>query len=220
MTESSDTSVGPHRGRGERLRAFLERLAPIPNEEWAYVAPRLSERVFRRGEHLQREGRAVTSLYFMLEGAVRVYLLDRDGRERVRSLLFAERLAGAYYEGVLADRPSTINIEALETTRVLVFPPRMLVALYERHACWDRVGRRIAELAYVEKEEKEHRLRLLSPEEHYRFLVAKRSPLVTRAPLRHLASYLGIRPETLSRIRRRAQARAAGAEGTQDRAAS
>jgi CRP-like cAMP-binding protein len=185
------------------LRALLESFGPIPASEWRFVEPFLVERSFARGNHLQRAGSAVTNLYFIVDGLVRNYLLDADGDERTTGFRFSGDLAGDYSAAVVTRGPGMRNIDALRTSRVIVFPSSLLLALYERHACWERVGRGILERDNLTKEEKESRFRRFTPDEHYRHLLVHKPHLASQVPLKHLASYLGIRPETLSRIRRR-----------------
>ena len=179
--------------------------SPIPDEEWAYVVPHLRRHHFARGEHLSWEGRASDRIHFVWRGSVRAYYLA-DGREMTRSFVFEGRFAA----GVMSDgRPAHVSKQALEATDTVSLPASLLPELYARHRCWERIGRRIAEEDWINKEEKELRFRLYTPEEHYAVLLAAGSLMTRRVPLRHLASYLGITPETLSRIRGRMARRAA-----------
>ena len=75
--------------------------------------------------------------------------------------------------------------------------------LATRHAVWRELSLRIAERELAHKIDKELRIRTLTPEQRYTELVRSNSYLVHRVPQYHLASYLGIAPETLSRIRAR-----------------
>lgn len=187
----------------DRLRAAVERFAPVPQDEWEWFATHLRPHHFRRGEHLLREGSVARRMYFILRGSTRTYYLT-DGREMTRNFTFEGRFAGS---SVLAGRAAHVSIQALEPTDVLGFPGDLLSVMYDRHRCWERIGRCIAEMYWLEKEEKELRFRSHTPEEHYRLLVARGSLMTRRVPLRHLASYLGVAPETLSRIRARIAAR-------------
>ena len=194
--------------RFDALRVMLESFSPMPAGEWRIFESQLAERMFRRGEHLQRAGRPVTHLYFIADGLVRNYLLDSDGEERATGFVFSGELAGDYSSAVVTRSSAAINVDALRNTRAFAFPPTLLLSLYERHACWDRMGRAIVEREVAKREDRERRFRGFTPEEHYHYLLAHKPRLPSQIPLRHLASYLGIRPETLSRIRRRAKGQA------------
>ena len=184
----------------DRLRGVLELHASIPDAEWEFALPHLRRHRFARGEHLGWEGRVSEHVHFIVRGAVRAYYLDESGRERVRSFAFEGRFAG----GSLMDgRPAYVSVQALEPTDTVSIPMRLIPVLYDRHPCWERIGRRRAEQDWINKEEKELRFRMYTPEQHYRLLVEAGSLMTRRVPLRHLASYLGVTPETLSRIRRR-----------------
>jgi CRP-like cAMP-binding protein len=185
----------------QMLRAACAVLAEIPEAEWRYFWSQTRRRDFASREHLVREGRPTTAIHFIVSGLVRMYY-NRDGRELVRGFDFESRWAAAY-ESVLTDEPSTFSIETLEPTRTISFSGQSLRTLYDRHPCWDRFGRRILEAQWIRQSDKARRFRLYTPEEHYRLLIARKSPLIDRVPLNQLASFLQITPETLSRIRGR-----------------
>ena len=185
----------------EPLRRVFNSLADVPDAEWRFVAPHVREVHIASRSHLLREGDIGSTIHFIVKGLVRNYQND-DGREIVHGFDYEGRFS-ASYESLITNTPTHLNVQALEETHTLALPGRVLLNLYERHACWDRIGRKILEDASVRRHDKEMRFRRYSPEEHYRLLIARRSPLIERVPLRHLASYLGITPETLSRIRGR-----------------
>ena len=205
MILAADASVSPD--PANRLRAVMERFAPVPDEEWSWFRAQVRTRHFRRGEHLQREGSVIKRMYFILRGSTRTYYVA-DGREAIRNFAFENRFAGSTAMG---GRAAHVSIQALEPTDTLEFSGDLLPVMYDRHRCWERIGRCVAEQYWREKEEKELRFRLHTPEEHYRLLVARGHLMTRRVPLRHLASYLGIAPETLSRIRARIAAGEAAA---------
>ena len=181
-------------------------LAEVPDGEWQYFRSHVRERQFRPRDHLVREGQTHSHLFYVLSGLVRNYHND-EGRELVRGFDFEGRFAGMY-ESALNAMPSTMNIQALERTHTLAFPGVLMASLYDRHPCWDRIGRKLLEEQWTRRQDKEMRFRLYTAEEHYRLLIDRRSPLIDRVPLRHLASYMRITPETLSRIRARLRAEA------------
>ena len=183
------------------LRDVFHSMAEISDDEWTFAARHLREMRFGPRAHLFREGGVVGHVHFVVRGLVRIYQND-DGRELVHGFDYEGRFT-APYESLISGRPSSINIQAIEETHTLALPGPVLLALYERHPCWDRVGRKILEDNSARRQDKEMRFRRYSPEEHYGVLIARGSPFIERVPLHQLASYLGITPETLSRIRRR-----------------
>jgi len=188
-------------GDERALRTACAEFADIPDEEWRFLWARMLAREFAPREHIVREGRPAPYVHFIVSGLVRLYY-NREGRELVRGFDFENRWAAAY-ESVLTGEPATFSIETLEPTRTLSFTAETLRLLYNRHPCWDRFGRRILEAEWVRQADKARRFRVYSPEEHYKVLIARRSPIIDRVPLNQLASYLHVTPETLSRIRAR-----------------
>lgn len=183
------------------FRAVLGAMANIPDDEWNHLARYVREARFAPREHLLREGDIGSTIHFIVRGLVRNYQND-DGREIVHGFDYEGRFV-ASYESLITNSPTYLNVQALEETHTLAFPGAVLLSLYERHPCWDRIGRKILEDTAIRRYDKEMRFRRFTPDEHYRLLITRRSPLIDRVPLRHLASYLGITPETLSRIRSR-----------------
>ncbi|HUQ81885.1 MAG TPA: hypothetical protein VM076_12125, partial [Gemmatimonadaceae bacterium] len=138
---------------------------------------------------------------------VRLYY-NRDGRELVCGFDFEHRFTTAY-ESVVTGEPATYGIETLEPTHALSFTGGVLQSMYARDVCWERFGRLVLEMDWIRRADKNQRFRIYTPEEHYRLLIERRSPLIDRVPLYQLASFLQIAPETLSRIRARMREEAA-----------
>ena len=186
------------------LRMACAEYAEIPEVEWRYFWSQVRSRNFAPRQHIVREGHPSPCVHFIVSGLVRLYY-NRDGRELVRGFDYEGRWATAY-ESVLTGEPASFSIEALEFTHTVSFTSDTLRAAYNRHPCWDRFGRRILEAQWIRQSDKARRFRVYSAEEHYRLLIARRSPLIDRVPLNQLASFLQITPETLSRIRARIRA--------------
>ena len=135
------------------MRAATEQFASVPDAEWEHVATEVTGRHVRKGDHLFDIGDPVRHMYFIHQGALRVYYL-RDGREHTRSFAFENRFYTNSYSA-LTQTPSHYAVEALEDTVLTVLPYTVIEAAYDRHPGWERVGRRLSELNFVAKERKE-----------------------------------------------------------------
>lgn len=184
-----------------KLRAVFAELADIPETEWVVFWAQVRVCRFAPREHLLREGRCAPTIHFIVSGLVRLYY-NEDGRELVRGFDYENRFVTAY-DSVLTGEAATFSVQALEPTHTLAFTGDVLRAMYARHPCWDRFGRRILEAQWIRQADKLRRFRVHTPEQHYRLLIARGSPLIDRVPLNQLASFLQVTPETLSRIRAR-----------------
>ena len=127
-----------------------------------------------------------------------------DGREHTRAFLQEGCFAGSLLD-LLSDAPSVTWIEALEPTEAVVWPYRGLESLCERFPELQVVMRRYAERLYVRKAKREHDMMALSATERYEQWLRDEPLLDERLQRRHVASYLGMSPEFVSRLRRRAR---------------
>lgn len=161
----------------------------------------LRERSLQKGEHLFREGDPGNALYFVRKGLLRYYYLA-DGIEHTGQFFDEGKFVGDVF-ALTTGGPGLQNIDALEPTEVLVIPTTILTASYDADQAFERFGRRVMEEAMAGSQARTASLLKLSPEERYSRFVAMRPEVARRVPQYVVASYLGITPEALSRIRRR-----------------
>lgn len=186
----------------ECFRRVVERQVSIPQSEWEYVAPLLAEHRFQKNEYLVSAGEVAANFYFIIEGLVRFFYATEDGKEFNKFFAMENRFAGSFHSLVLG-QPCGYFIQALEDTNTLVLPNKQLYELYDRHPCWERMGRKNAEFLVIIKEAREKELLLDSLETRYRRFLVEYPGLVDRVPQYHIASYLGVTGVALSRIRRK-----------------
>jgi hypothetical protein len=112
------------------------------------------------------------------------------------------------FGSAVSGQSARIGIAAVTDCVVSTWPFKRLTALFESHADWQKLGRVLAERLYVRKEDREIAFLTQTPEERFAGLAESFPNLSAQVPQRHLASYLGITPESLSRLKARLAARA------------
>jgi CRP-like cAMP-binding protein len=175
-------------------------LSPLSGEEWDDFAGHLRLKEVRRGEFLTREGTIEHYLYFLNRGATRHFYL-KDGKEFTVDFHFAGEFVTAYYS-FITRQPSAVSIEVLEDAEVVVISHKELQDFYATSHSAEKIGRLMAERQYVLRLRKEMDLLSYSAEERYAQLMEKHPEMVQLISVKHLSSYLGIQPESLSRIRK------------------
>ena len=201
MSVNRSSRINPSKGL-EKFRHTIEKAVCIPEREWEYLVPHLLERTFEKGDYLVRAGDAANNFYFIIHGLVRFFYSTEDGKEFNKHFAMENGFAGSFHSLVLHE-PCGFFIQALERTETIVLPNQLLYELYERHACWERLGRRNAENLALVKESREKELLLDSLEIRYRRFLKEYPGLADRIPQYHVASFLGVTDVALSRIRRK-----------------
>ena len=201
------------------LRALLERYVPLSDAGWARFVAVLRPRRLRRGAHLVRVGERVGTLSFVVAGVLRRYVVADAGE--VTTGFLVEHSFATDYAALCAGDESESGLQALTEVRVLSADAAALRRLCAGDAAW-RDFAAAAGLALVRRRERRHvELLTRSPEARYDDLVRGCPTLMERVPHYHVASYLGIAPESLIRLRRRYAARppAAASDARQGRGA-
>jgi CRP-like cAMP-binding protein len=185
----------------EPLAALLRSLGPIADRTLDQLRDHVQSRAFKADAWLLRGGEKATSCYWIESGLVREYYVGEDGTEHTRRFVQAGELTGSLLD-LLSGRPAVTFVQALEPTRTLRFEYARFDALCDQQPELQRVARRFTELLYVIKAQREHDLLALSARERLERWQRDHSALDARLSRRHVASYLGVTPEHLSRLRR------------------
>ena len=185
------------------LCAHFDRyLALNDAERQALVQHSRARRLKKRGFILQ-EGEVCRHYTYVVEGCLRMYEIDEKGVEH--NLQFALENEWIVDIGSFhAEKPSSLFIEALEPSVVVCIEHADLLRLYTEHPKFDRNFRVIIEDQFVELQQRMLRRNASSAEQRYDHFVEKHPALAARVPNVHIASYLGVTPEFLSRLRAKA----------------
>jgi CRP-like cAMP-binding protein len=161
-----------------------------------------AEESLKKGEFFTRPGEPVSRFAIVLEGLVRHYYVDARGKESVKAFRGPFEFSGPYAE-LISGRPSRTFIQALFPARLLCLKWVELQRAAERSAELQGMLRRFAEASFVAKEQREYEFLQLSAEERYQQFCRERADYLAHVPLHQIASYIGITPVALSRIRAR-----------------
>ncbi len=183
------------------LRAVINQIAPIPESEWNDFKQHVDWRTLEKNEILLHNDESCEHVYFCQSGLLRMYYTTEEGLDFNKSFITSNHFFTSYSSMIL-DLSSFFSIQAMEATEIAFFSKKTLDQLFLRHRCWETLGRKLVENLYVKKELKERQLLLHSAEERYRIFLSEFPDLEHRIPQYHIASYLGISPVSLSRIRK------------------
>lgn len=178
----------------DQFRKRFESLRPIQDEEWEGFMKLARPISFRKGQVLQVEGDVWEDVYFIGEGLLRIYYL-KDGVEFIRQFFFEGGVFGELASSAI-QQPSRLFMDAVEDGKAWLVPWKSIqtMAPFSMMALADslhHVSNRMASIF------------LDSPEKRYLELVASRPKVMARIPQYMIASYLGVTPEGLSRLKKR-----------------
>ena len=170
--------------------------------ELAAVDHYFVERSFKRREILLQASHVCRHLFFVAKGCVRHFHIKEDGSEATCDITLENQWATDFVS--FADEmPSRLSLQALEDTVVYSVEKARLLELYAAHHRFETFGRITTERVLHRSIDTTMSLASLKPEERFKHLMAVRPELLQRVTQKHIASLLGISPESLSRLQKR-----------------
>lgn len=186
----------------EPLRNALNNILPLQEENWLEFADLLKTKTLLANDFLHQKGEICDFVAFIEKGTFRTFYVDNDDNET--NLL----LNGIYelitdYESFATNTPSKLSIQAIENSKVILLPRDGLHKLYDSSFYWNKFGRIVAEQIFISSKRRTEEMLFMNPEQRYLNLMKYQADFFQKYPLKHIASYLGITPQSLSRIRAR-----------------
>ena len=154
---------------------------------------------FNKNDFLLTEGKKNKELYFLEKGAVRGYY-NLDGKEITHWFGFENDFVSSFHSFITGE-PSIENIQILEYSVCWSIEKSTLELLYDKHQSIERLVRIAYEKYYIRLEERYVNSQFKTATQLYQELLSSNPNIINRVSLGHIASYLGISQETLSRIR-------------------
>ena len=186
----------------QAMKSWLEKNYPfLTGSDLEFFRPWLVEKRFLKDEYLLLAGNCCRALSFLESGMFRMYCLS--GGKEINMHFFAENDFMADYGSLLSQEPARYSIQALEASRVVCFSHELLQEAFGRSKNWERLGRLMAERFAGIFAERLETFLFMDGRQRYLYLMEENPGIFDRVPQYHLASYLGMERETLSRIRQR-----------------
>ncbi|MBN9686416.1 MULTISPECIES: Crp/Fnr family transcriptional regulator [unclassified Corallococcus] len=184
-----------------KLVDYFRRIAPLSDEEAQAILDSMVVKTCLKGSHLLMAGQVSTEAYFVLQGCVRQYTVV-DGEERSNGF-FTEDEWVLSIHSMMNQTPADHFLVCAEDTTVVVGTEQREGDLYQRFPRFESISRRVMQKVLAEQQERFNSHLTDTPEERYLKLSKARPDLLQRIPQYQLASYIGVKPESLSRIRKR-----------------
>ncbi len=170
-------------------------------KEWATLIQYGKIKSFKKGENFIAANHLNTKIAFILKGGFRFFYTKNDN-EITCLLAFENGLIGSFESNILK-QPCTQTIQAIEDSELFIIDYKDLEQLYDKSPKFERVGRLILEYYLAFLQQRITSYLLDTPEERYMRLIRETPDLLNRVPLQYIASYIGVTPVSLSRIRKR-----------------
>ncbi len=183
------------------LHQQLNALADIPDSEWQWLAAQCQRFQAPRQHMLCVAGEQPQWLWFLSSGVLRFFYLTEDGKHFNKAFVRAGELAGPLV-AISSGQPCSYFIETLTPVSGLRIPCQIFPQIFDRHRCWERIGRRLAELTAMRKEQRERDFLLTDAQSRYESFRQRYPGLEHEIAQKHIAAYIGVTEVALSRLLR------------------
>ncbi|MFZ6666051.1 Crp/Fnr family transcriptional regulator [Peijinzhouia sedimentorum] len=181
------------------LNAIGETYAPLSEECRQELISYSKLNTFKKGEIVAKEGQFSKKAYLIVEGCARAYYI-KDGKDISDWFTFENQFM-APIVSFFSEKPSPHYVEFVEDSTVLEFSKEIMDTLTDKHHDFERFISRVVTETMLGLCERLYTVQFNKAEERYKHLLSIYPQITNRIPLTHIASYLGITLETLSRIR-------------------
>jgi CRP-like cAMP-binding protein len=184
----------------DNLKRSLHRFDKFSDSEFSRLTSCLNLLQLRKGEHFLKEGTICNHLGYVNKGIVMYYQLS-DGIEIPRDFQMENEWV-TYLKSLSNRTPSDMNIKAIEDTELFTISFDSAQKLFAEHPKFLQLRNALVEKSFVSVSDHGASLAMLDAKQRYHKLMKENPELINRVPHYYLAAYLGIKPQSLSRLRR------------------
>jgi len=184
------------------FKEYIKLYTPLDESEISLLHKSVEKRVYRKNEMIFSEGVVSEEIYFVTKGCVRLYY-NVDGNEKT-AFFYTEGQFICAGESYTFNIPARENYQAVEQAEIFVFSKETNEALFKETPKFEIIARVATENELITCQKLIASFVTRSPEERYLDLLTTQRELFQRVPQQYIASFLGVSPETLSRIKSRA----------------
>lgn len=185
----------------EVIRDILNKIHSVSDKEWDYFKDKFNEKNIPKKTLLLSKGQVENSIYFIKEGILRAWI-EKNETELTFDFAFENNFYSAY-SSFITRAPYLYNIESITNMVIRIISYNDLQDIYKNTYFGQVFGRIAAEDLFVSKCKKEFSLLFKSAEQRYKDLIIEEPRLIKEIHLKYIASYIGITPQALSRIKKR-----------------
>ena len=181
------------------FKLFLTQIAEMTDEEFELVVPYLETKEIKKGEYFIKEGIHCKHIAFINEGLFRVFLLKKGTELNTCFCLQNEVMSS--FDSLVNDTFSKENIQALEDSFIVTISYRNLLLLSNKSKPWNFIRNIMLQKECLRLANRANQMSFETAQEKYEYLMRNQPQIIQRVSNIHIASYLGITRETLSRVR-------------------
>jgi CRP-like cAMP-binding protein len=185
----------------KHLLETIESIISLSKEEMDIVTTLFKEKSYKKGEFFLADGQVCKQVGFVSKGLLRYYI-NHDGEDKTYDFAQENNFV-CNYESFIPRTPSTKNIQALEDCELMQISYDDLQLFYKTISQAERFGRIVIEQVFIQTLQDLSSFYTDTPELRYEKILKKHPDLLQRMSQYHIASYVGVKPQSLSRIRKR-----------------
>lgn len=185
----------------DRIRSYFEKSFAITDKDWQFFSSKLVRQEFPKRHLLVKAGETEDYLSFVESGIIRLYI-PKEENDLTFGIVFDGEFVSAY-DSFLTRQPSVYEVETHTECVLWRITYNDLQSVYTYTASGNHIGRLAGEAQFLKKNKRELSFLNDTPTERYLKLFTERPDMIQQIPLKYIASYIGVTPQALSRIRSR-----------------